>query len=70
MVTTFEEARKYGVQRNAGISLNIGYKKHAKETSLVLIEIEIYNIFFKYKFNRLIIQEKRRILYIKNLPSL
>jgi len=43
MVTTFEEARKYGVQRNTGISLNIGYKKYAKETSPVLIEIEIHN---------------------------
>ncbi|MBA7497769.1 hypothetical protein ES704_00501 [subsurface metagenome] len=43
MVTTFEEARKYGVQRNAGINLNIGSKKHAKETSPVLIEIVIYN---------------------------
>ena len=70
MVTTFEEARKYGVQRNAGISLNIWHKKRAEETSLVLIEIEIYNIFFKYKFIHSIIQEKRYILYIKNLPSL
>jgi len=43
MITTFEEERKYGVQGNAGISLNIRYKKHAKETSPVLIEIEIYN---------------------------
>ena len=43
MVTTFEEARKYGVQKNAEISLNIWYKKHVKETFPVLIEIEIYN---------------------------
>ena len=43
MVTTFDEAKKYEVQRNAGISLNIGHKKHAKETSPVLIEIKIYN---------------------------